>query len=132
MRPEPQSERVARMLLWPYGAIWRRLKAVHPLLPYAALAANLVSGAALWWMAEQRPYDLWRQSRAVRTPMEITCYDYWGGSREVADKIQKGEDVRVIALRREQGWIRVARKSGGACWVDHADWPDATLDRGAP
>jgi len=85
--------------------------------------------AAIFWMDEHRPYDLWWWSNpTTRSPEDFACYDIWTPGREVSGKIQRGEVVRVLVQKRtsEGRWMRVARRDGGGCWMDRYYWDEAT------
>ena len=44
-------------------------------------------------------------------------------------KIERGEEVRIQAEKRSENvdWIRIARKKGGACWMDRYYWNEASM-----
>lgn len=127
MTSEPKSEQFVRAMMWPWGGVWHVLRSVHPALPFALLAGCVAPGIVLIWMSEQRPYDLWRMQEATHAPADFDCYAGWSEGHTPIGKIAKGETVRVLAGKSVQSgnWIRVARKSGGACWLDRYYWDEA-------
>lgn len=127
MTPEPKLERAAREAIWPYPRIWRAFRRLHPVVQVVVFSSWLAATATLLWMGEFRPYDLWSMNPATRAPADLKC-DRWVSGHALADRLLRGEEVRILAEKRSADgvdWIRIGRKAGGACWMDRYYWDEA-------
>lgn len=133
MATEPELERVVREAVWPWPRRWRAFLALPLAVRVLVVAAWLVAGAAFFWMADQRPYDLWSMYPSTLAPADLKC-DRWISGHAPGGTLTQGEVVRVIAEKRSEyvDWIRVARKAGGACWMDRYYWDEAEAQRQGP
>ena len=128
MTKESAPQQVAGVTRRTWGGIWRLLWGLPLVVRVAIFAIWLGTTVTLTWASDQRPYDLWSKFPPTRAPGDFVC-DRWTTGRGMTGKIERGEEVRILAEKRSENvdWIRIARKKGGACWMDRYYWNEASM-----